>query len=72
MKSGDLVRLKKTYVSKHDGWMTKWAAKYRTPMVVIEASDMQVRVVLAVKPEWLPRPVFKKITFMPQALTSNL
>ena len=72
LEVGDIVRVKKNYVSRHEGWMTKWAAKYKTPMVVLEASDMQVRVVFAIQPEWLPRPMFKKLTLMPQAVTKRL
>lgn len=72
LNPGDFVRVKKNYISKHDTWLVKWAASYKTPMVVLEANDFSVRVVVTVKPEWLPRPIFKKITFMPQALTRNL
>ena len=56
LKVGELVRIKKNCVGKHDSWMIRYAADNEIPLVVTELNMFDAQLWFAVKPEWLKQP----------------
>jgi len=56
LKVGDIVRIKKNCVGKHDSWMIRYAAANELPLVVTETHMFDAQLWFAVKPEWLKQP----------------